>query len=487
MTLALIVYFTLLTCIVVWSARKVQSSNDFIIGSRSLNFWLTAMAAHASDMSSWLFMGYPALIFVGGLFNAWVAVGLVLCMWLNWQLIAKKIRTLTGEWDCSTFSSFLHHRYQDDSGLLQYLSAFFCFIFYIVYICAHLTGMGILGNTLFGMDYSLSIAIGAFLLVLYVILGGFLTLAWVDLVQGIFLLAVLCFVPFFIVENIGGWNLVMDHLVDRGVSFTLIPTTLAESASILTLVFGWGLGYFGQPHIITKFMGIKDPEEIEKSRNVGMVWMVLMLVAATLVGMVAVSFFPQGLNDPQMVFIHMVKDTFSPFFTGLILCAILAATINVMSSQLLILSSIMTEDVYRKLCKKPPTSKQLLFVSRLWVVLAALFALAIAYAKIGSIYLLVQYAWSGLGAAFGPLIIGTLYSTRVNRNGAIAAILVGGAVAALWPYANSFLGWNVDSLIPGFVLSTGSLFVVSALTSNLSKLRVESIPARIAHQSNGDQ
>ena len=198
-------------CIAVISSWKVHSASDFIIGGRSMNYWLTAMAAHASDMSSWLFMGYPALIFVGGFFNVWVAIGLTACMWLNWQIVAKRLRELTGKWNCSTFSSFLHHRYEDRSGLLQIFSALFCFVFYIVYVCAHLTGLGILGQSLLGISYPTAILIGFVVVVTYVILGGFITLAWIDLVQGIFLLAVLCIVPFILISNGGGWKHSSDH------------------------------------------------------------------------------------------------------------------------------------------------------------------------------------------------------------------------------------------------------------------------------------
>lgn len=465
MMLALFSYFTVLTGVVIWSSRKVKSSTDFIIGNRSLNFWLTALAAHASDMSSWLFMGYPALIFIGGLFNSWVAIGLVLCMWLNWQFVASKFRILTGRWNCSTFSSFLSHRYKDDSGLLQLLSAFFCFIFYIVYICSGLTGLGILGQALFGLSYPLSILIGACIVVSYVIMGGFITLAWIDFAQGLFLLAVLCVVPFFIMGQVGGWEIAIEHLSVNKLKF--FPISPIEIFSILTMMFGWGLGYFGQPHIITKFMGIKNPNEISKSRNVGMAWMILSLTAATLVGLVGVTFFASGIDDPQMVFIEMVKTTFSPYLTGLILCSILAATINVMSSQLLILSSIMTEDVYVRLSKRKHSSRHLLYISRFWVVVAALFAYGIAFAKVSSIYYLVQYAWSGLGASFGPLILVALYSNKVNKYGAIAAMFTGGTVSALWPYMNQYLLIPVDSLIPGFILSFISIYAVSYLTRPL--------------------
>lgn len=166
MVLALLIFFSILILLIIWSSQKVKSSSDFIIGNRSLNFWLTALAAHSSDMSSWLFMGYPALIFTGGLFNSWVAFGLVLCMWLNWQLLAKKLRTVTGMWNCATFSSYLHHRYKDESGYLQLLSAIFCFVFYIVYVCAGIVGIGLLGENLFGISFSAGILAGGLLVIL---------------------------------------------------------------------------------------------------------------------------------------------------------------------------------------------------------------------------------------------------------------------------------------------------------------------------------
>lgn len=469
---ALFLYFSALTLLVIWSSKKVKSSSDFLLGNRSLNFWLTAMAAHASDMGSWLFMGYPALILVGGLFNSWVAIGLIACMWLNWQFVAKKFRDLTGSWNCYTFSSFLHHRYEDKSGLLQLSSALFCFIFYIVYLCAHLTGLGILGQTLLGINYSTAILIGTVVVVSYVILGGFITLAWIDLFQGIFLLLVLCSVPFILIGESGGWEAFIEELNSAKVSLTLWPANALEVISIITMFFGWGLGYFGQPHIITKFMGIQNSDEISKSRNVGMAWMIVMMAAATLVGLVGINYFKGGLGDPQVVFIEMVKDTFHPFAVGLILCAILAATINVMSSQLLILSSILTEDVYKKLFKNSSaSSKQLLIISRIAVVISAFFALGIAYQKISSIYELVHYAWSGLGASFGALILVALYSNKVNKYGAFASILVGGITAGIWPYANELLPVKIDSLIPGFCLSLSSTFIVSYLTSRKSPCR----------------
>lgn len=467
--LALVLYLTSITALVIWSSREVKSSTDFIIGNRSLNYWLTAMAAHASDMSSWMFMAYPALIYATGLFSCWVSIGLIFFMWLNWLLVAPKFRILTGRWNCSTFSSFLHARYKDESGILQLSSALFCFIFYTVYIGAGLTGLGLLGNVLFDVSYSTGILVGGLIVVAYVVLGGFISLAWIDFVQGIFLLAAIIIVPYVAIDHMGGWQVTMEQWISKGVNLQILPKNGWELFSVLTMSLGWGLGYFGQPHIITKFMGIKDPKEISKSRNVGMTWMTIALAAATLVGLVGINFFTSALKDPQMVFINMVKELFPPFIVGLILCAILAATINVMSSQLLILSSILTEDVYKKFMKKKQHAPgHLLYVSRLCVLVSALLAYGIAAGKLSSIYHLVHYAWSGLGASFGSLVLVALYSDKANKYGAICAIIVGGLTAAFWPYINTFLPIAIDSLIPGFIFSFISIFVVSYLTRNLS-------------------
>jgi sodium/proline symporter len=465
MYLALLIYFTFLFGIVFLSSRKVKTSQDFVLGNRSLNYWLTAIAAHASDMSSWLFMGYPALIYASGLFNAWIALGLVICMWLNWQLIAMRFRKLTGMWDCATFSSFLHCRYDDKSGMLQLLSALFCFIFYVVYICSGLVGLGILGHSLFGVDYSLSILIGALIVVTYVIVGGFLTLAWIDFIQGIFLMTILCLTPIFIVNEWGGFNAIMDDLSKNPNHLKILPHTFQEAIQVFFMLLGWGLGYFGQPHIITKFMGIKNVDEIDKSKRIGMLWMILSLSAATVVGLVGIAFF-KSLSDPQMVFIEMAKSSFSPFVIGFIFCAVLAATINVMSSQLLILGSIFSEDIYKRYSKNI-SSKKLLFVSRACIIVATFFALIIAQMKPGSIYDLVYYAWSGLGSAFGPLILVALYSKNGNKYGAYAAIIVGGTTTALWPLINPHLPVQIDALIPGFLFSFGAIFTTNYLTRHL--------------------
>jgi len=465
---AIICYFLIIAGISVWSARKVHTSADFILGSRSLNYWLTAMAAHASDMSSWLFMAYPAVIFLGGIINAWISVGLLLCMWLNWQLVAPKIRYLTEKLECSTFSSFFARRLHDDSGFIGLLSAIICIFFYSVYVCSGLVSLGVLSESLFGIHYIWGISLGALIVVIYVSLGGFIALAWLDLVQGIFLFAIILFVPIYICHLLGGWNAVEYQVALKQLPLTMVPRfdgiTILE---IIFMTFGWGLGYFGQPHIITKFMGIRHTEEIVKSKYVGMSWMLLSLIGATGVGLVGIAFFPQGLELPETVFIEMVKTTFHPFLVGLILCGVIASTINVMCSQLLVLTSTVTEDIYKRFVNPIASSEKLLFVSRVGVICIAIIAFFIAFAKIGSIFKLVLYAWSGLGASFGPLILMCLYSKSVNKFGAAAGIIMGGLIAAFWPLLDNVFMIRVDAMVPGFVFGLLTIQVVSTMTNTL--------------------
>jgi sodium/proline symporter len=463
--LAIICYLIALTAIGFFSYRKHLSSTDFIIGARSMNYWLTALAAHASDMSSWLFMGYPAIVFTKGLFSAWAAVGLLLFMFLNWQLIAPRIRVVTEQYNSLTFSSFFESRFVDTSGLIRVCTAVMSLVFYTIYISAGLVGLGLLLNTLFGVPYEWGILIGIAVVVPYVFMGGYLTLAWIDLFQGFFLMGVILFVPLFLLGHVGGWDGIAQAVTAKKLSLSFFPDFSEKSLlAILGMTAGWGLGYFGQPHIVTKFMGIRSVREIGKSKWIGMSWMLLSLFAATLVGLVGIAYFPEGLNNPELVFVSLVHDTFSPFFIGLILCAVIAATVNAMGSQVLVLSSSLTEDFYKRIFRQQASSRELLVVARTGVIFVALVAFCIAYTHLSSIYSLVLYAWSGLGSAFGPLLLLSLYWSKVTRYGAWAGILSGGIVAGIWPYYSTLWNLDIPSMLPGFFSSALLICLVSLLT-----------------------
>ncbi len=447
---AIVIYFLILLTIGYLSYRKSLSADDFIIGSRSLNYWLTALAAHASDMSSWLFLAYPAAIFSKGLLGAWTAIGLIVFMYLNWQFVAPKIRVATEQYNSLTFSSFFESRLGDTTGLIRFFSAVILIVFYTIYISAGLMGMGDLLNSLFDISYWKAILIGILIVVPYVFTGGYVTLAWIDLFQGCFLLGVIIFVPLYLMGTVGGIHGVGHSFEIYHLPKSLFPDFSRHTfVSIISMALGWGLGYFGQPHIVTKFMGIKNVTEISKSKWVGMTWMVLSLTGATLVGAVGVAYFNGFLADPEQVFIQMVQHSFHPFIVGFVLCAVLAATINAMSSQVLVLTSSLTEDFYKKMFRPRASSGELLMISRFGVVAVGLIAFFIAFKKTTTIYNLVNYAWSGIGSSFGPLVILSLYSNRVTKQGAWAGILGGGIAAGLWP----LLKTPISPMIPGFIVS----------------------------------
>lgn len=469
---AFFVYFLVLLSIGLISHRKQTSSADFIVGNRSLSFWLTALSAHASDMSAWLFMAFPAAFFVEGIPALWIAVGLIAGMFLNWQFIAQPLREETEKLHSFTLSTYFERRFKDSSGIIRTLTACMSMIYLSIYLGAGLYAMGLLFTSLFGINYYLGLSIATCVVMTYVFFGGFVTVAWTDFVQGVFLLAVLLSVAFIAYGAIPGWQAI------QGIAHTKhIPLVLLERVdyysilSIFFLVFSWGLGYYGQPHIITKFMGIKSPQEINKAKYLGMAWQILSLGAAALVGLIGIAFFPQGLANPELVFVEIVKSLFSPLMVGFILCGMIAANMSTMDSQILVCASVLSEDFYNHLIKKNATPYQLLKASRWGVIISGIVALLIAFCTNSSILNLVLYAWSGLGSSFGPLVIMSLYDPKANRYGAIGGILIGGGVAGLWPLINPLLtDLMIPTMIPGFFAGLLTIFLLSRLTTRTPAL-----------------
>ena len=464
--LTFFIYFCVLILIAVFATKKQRSDADFILGNRSLNFWLTALSAHASDMSSWLFLGYPALIFAGGLFNAWAAIGLVFFMFLNWHFIAPKIRTLTEQSNSLTLSAYFENRFGDKSGKLRLISAFMSLLFFTFYISSGLVALGILVESVFGLPYTIGISIGLAIVVIYVFAGGYKTVAYIDLFQGFFLLGVILFIPCLLLYKIGGLSIVLSQIKAKHLTTSLFPDlSLKTFWEIFALSASWGLPYFGQPHILTKFMGIRQVSEMKKAKYLGISWQTIALSAATLLGLVGIYLFPSGLANPERLILEIVHQFLSPLFAGLVLCAILAATTNVMAAQILVVASNLSEDFYKRLFRKDAGSSELLFVSRICVILIGLMAFVIAFFKISTIYELVLYSWSGLGASFGPLVLLSLYTKNINRHGAFWGILNGGLGTAIWHQIDQSYHLGIPSLLVGFSLSALSIWIVSYATN----------------------
>lgn len=471
--LAFVCYFLVLLFIGAISHRKQTTNAEFIIGSRSLNFWLTGLSAHASDMSAWLFMGLPMAIHINGLSGSWIAIGLLIGMFLNWQFVASKLRVMTEQSKTYTLSSFFEHRFSDTSGTVRLLTALMLLYYLTHYLAAGLTAMGLLIESVFEINYYWGLTFATLVVVSYTFGGGFVTIAWTDLFQALFLLFVIILIPiiaFFKIPN--ALEAIEKYSATHPGYLNVLGEMNPQSlTSAIFLAISWGLGYFGMPHIITKFMGIRDVADMKKSQYLGMTWQLLALSAAIAVGVIGAVMFGDRLDNPQLLFIEMVKVLCSPFIAGFILCGVLAANLSTMDSQLLVCASAIGEDLYKRFFGKFSSQKELVRASRVGVIFIALIALLLAYTRNETILDTVFYAWAGLGSAFGPLVLMSLYGKQINRYGAIAGILVGGGIASVWPRLNPLItDLAIPSMIVGFVLSLISIYIVSLITRNKAHL-----------------
>ncbi len=452
-------YFAILLSIGVYFYRKTTNQSEFSLGNRSLNYWLTAIAAQASDMSDWLFMGFPGAIYLLGLSGIWFAFGLALFMFLTWQYIAPQLRRQTETHHALTLASFFETKFQDQTRLIKIISGFFCLYFFTFYIAAGIVGLGKAFELIFEMPYHYGIIIGLTISLMYTLLGGLLAVAWSNLLQGTFLLACIMLVPIFAINTkLGGFAQFHQSLQLFGSDyFSLWPQggILATCMAILK----WGPGYFGQPHILINFMSINNPENLSKAKWIGCSWQILALSAAALVGVVGkVMLFPE-LTDAELVFIVMVKQMFTPFFAGLILCSILAATISTINIQSLICASLIAQDLYFPLFNPQGSARLQLLFTRLAIFIIPTLSLFIAWNRTG-VWNLVLYAWSGLGVTFGPIVMLSLYSTQLNRYGVIAGLMTGGLTAILWP-----LDGMIPVMVAGYLFNTTMALVVSKITN----------------------
>jgi len=468
--MAFITYFTVLffiAMLAILKTRKSKSSDvsGFMLGGRSVNFWLTAISAHASDMSDWLFMAYPAMIFIDGTPAVWIAIGLVSYMFLNWHFIAPKLRIETDKYKSSTLSSYFEQRFSDHSGSIRIFSAIVAIVFFTLYIAAGFRGIGLLFEFAFDSSFVIGVSIAILVVMTYTALGGYIAVAWTDFFQGMFLLVMITLVPLVAFGHINGFSAIKLATLSRNISLGLFSDySLGTILSSLLTAFGWGLGYFGMPHILTKFMGIKDPSEINKSKYLGITWQVLSLTAATFVGLIGIAFFKNGLLEPETIFVDMVKTLFNPFFGGFILCGIFAATISTIDSQVLVLASTITEDLYKGLFRRKAKEQELLWVYRIGITTVCFIAAYISMDRALSITKLVYYAWRGLGSTFAPAVLLALYSKRVNRYGILFGMIAGCSTVIFCAF---FLTVKIDSMIPAFVLNFIVAWIVSYSTKSL--------------------
>ncbi|MGM7683487.1 sodium/proline symporter PutP [Cytobacillus sp. Hm23] len=463
-----IVYLILMLVIGFISYRLTKNLSDYVLGGRNLGPGVTALSAGASDMSSWLLLGLPGSAYLSGMNALWITVGLAIGAYLNWQFVARRLRVYTEISNNSiTIPDFLENRFKDRSKILRITSAVVILIFFTLYISSGMVGGAILFENSFGLSYSSALWIGALVIVSYTFLGGFLAVSWTDFVQGILMFLALVIVPIVAITEMGG----IGETIDRVAS---IDPTYLDAAADTTFIgvvslLAWGLGYFGQPHILARFMAIKSVKDIPTARLIGMTWMILAALGAVFTGFVGIAYFADvPLANPEIVFIEFTQVLFDPWVSGFLLAAILAAIMSTIDSQLLVSSSAVVEDFYKSLYKKQAGDRELVWISRLSVVIIAIIAILLASNPESSVLELVSYAWAGFGAAFGPVILFSLFWKRMNGSGAAAGLFVGALTVMLWKNAEGGL-FDLYEIVPGFIFASLAIVIVSLVGEKPSK------------------
>ena len=494
-TLAILVYLGCMLYVGYRCSKNNNDSADFYLGGRKLGPLVTAMSAEASDMSSWLLMGLPGLAYLTGVADAgWTAIGLAIGTYLNWRIVAKRIRRYTHVAGNSiTLPSFFSNRYRDEKKILQSIGAIFIVIFFIPYTASGFAACGKLFSSLFGINYQVAMVISALIIVGYTTLGGFLAASTTDFIQSIIMSIALVIVFIFGINVAGGVSAVVEnaqslpgyltmHTTYDPVSGTEQPYPIISIVSMIA----WGLGYFGMPHILLRFMAIEDEEKLKLSRRVATGWVVISLAVAVLIGIIGLAMTAAGELIPlegsaSETIIVKIADLMSQhgvlpaLLAGTILAGILASTMSTADSQLLAASSSVSSDLLGDFLKKKTGKKGSMFADRMTLLIIALVAVLLARDPNSSVFNIVSFAWAGFGAVFGPVVLFALFWKRSNWQGALAGMISGGAMVFIWKYLVRPLGgaWDIYELLPAFLVSCAAIVLVSLLTKAPSKEIVE--------------
>lgn len=480
--IAFIAYLLFMIVIGVICMKRTKNTEDYFLGGRGLGGWVAALSAQASDMSGWLLMGLPGSIYALGTGQAWIAIGLFLGTVANWLLISKRLRRYTIVADnAMTLPEFFEKRYHDKKKILLTISSVVIVIFFLVYTASALASGGKLFNTVFGIDYHYALAIGAVVILVYTFMGGFLAVCTTDFIQGSMMLIGLLAVPILAYGFIGGDFADKISATDVAGGYQNYMSLFMNGDRPYTFVeilsqLAWGLGYCGMPHVLVRFMAIKSEKEVKKSSIIAISWCFLSLAAACFIGIIGRAYLaPEVITDTESVFIQLIERVFTkniavPFIGGIFLCGILAAIMSTADSQLLVCASSVSKDIFKNLINPKADDKKVLRTSRFTVLVIAVLAFAIAWDPNSSIMELVSDAWAGLGAAFGPAVVCSLFWKRTNLPGMVAGIISGGLTVIIWDYLPLIVGKTIGaatgvySLLVGFFVSMLLIVVVSLCT-----------------------
>ncbi|WP_054948612.1 sodium/proline symporter PutP [Numidum massiliense] len=471
-----IVYLLGMLAIGAWTYKKTDTIADFFLGGRQMNSWVTAMSAQASDMSGWLLLAMPGAIYVTGINGLWMGIGLAVGTYLNWQFVATRLRRYTEINHSITISAYLENRFRDKSKLLRVISAVMTLTFFLFYTASGFLGSAKLFEATFNMNFDVALFAGALVVVGYTFLGGFLAVSLTDFVQGVLMFLTLLIIPFVLFGMLGGFGSAMDAVaqvnpdlldITKTVKLTEGGEWITKSAAISTIgtisLLAWGVGYFGQPHILVRFMGIRSARDIPAARFIGVTWVVLSLLGAGFVGLLGIAYFSTPLADSETVLIQLAQTLLNPWVAGIVIAAIFAAIMSTVDSQLLVSSSALAEDFYKSIIRKNASDAELVWVSRLTVLAITIAAVLLARNAKESVMGMVSYAWAGFGSAFGPVILLSLFWKRMTRNGALAGMITGGVTVILWQNVKVLESTGLYELVPGFILGLVAIVVVSLL------------------------
>lgn len=484
--ISILVYLCLMIYVGVRYSKNNAQADDFYLGGRKLGPLVTAMSAEASDMSSYLLMGLPGLAYISGIADVgWTAIGLAIGTYVNWLLVSKRIRRYSSKIGSFTIPEFFAKRYGDDKHLLTCIAAVIIVIFFVPYTASGFAACGKLFSTLFGMNYMAAMLLSAAVIVLYCTLGGFLAVSTTDLIQGITMTIALIIVVGYGAVVTGGFDAVAANAQALPGYLSMVQTYVADTASSkpytpLTIVstLAWGLGYFGMPHILLRFMAIEDENKLKLSRRIATVWVVISMAVAILIGIVGYSMSQTGVipmlegNNSETIIIQIASvlsthGVIPALIAGVILAGILAATMSTADSQLLAAASSISQNLVQDFGKKKLESKTSLLIARATVIVISLIAVFIARDPDSSIFKIVSFAWAGFGAAFGPVILLALFWKRSNKQGALAGMIAGGVMVFVWKYGIATLGgaFAIYELLPAFVIALVVNVVVSLVTA----------------------
>ncbi|PGC29394.1 sodium/proline symporter PutP [Bacillus pseudomycoides] len=445
--------------------KQTSNLTDYMLGGRTLGPAVTALSAGAADMSGWLLMGLPGAMFSVGLSSSWIAIGLTLGAYANWIYVAPRLRTYSEIANNSiTIPEFLEHRFHDASHMLRLVSGLVIMIFFTFYVASGFVSGAVLFENSFGLNYHVGLLIVGSVVVAYTLFGGFLAVSWTDFVQGIIMVVALILVPIVTIMNVNGLGPAFDTI--KSIDPALLDIFKGTSVLGIISLFAWGLGYAGQPHIIVRFMAISSVKEIKSARRIGMSWMIFSVVGAMFTGLIGIAYYSKAglkLSDPETIFVELGNILFHPLITGFLLAAILAAIMSTISSQLLVTSSAVTEDIYRTFFKRSASDRELVFVGRMAVLVIALIGCGLAFKQNDTILALVGYAWAGFGSSFGPVVLLSLYWKRMTKWGALAGMIAGAATVITWTQFK-FLKDFLYEMIPGFTVSLLAIIIISLLT-----------------------